>query len=112
MKKLEKLSLENIEILSEQETMYLMGGDGSDSTYVAPRDTTTYRPPVKPEGGRTKHSNSVHGSFKQTPTGYEGSISYGHKWDFPGGGSLSTGGQINFKNGRLSSGMFTVGYTW
>lgn len=109
MKKLEKLSLENIEILSEQETMYLMGGDGSDSTYVAPRDTTTYSPPVNPGGGRTKHSNSVHGSFKQTRTGYEGSIGYGHTWDFPGGGSLSIEGNMNLKNGQASWGT-TVKY--
>lgn len=67
MKKLEKLSLENIEILSEQETMYLMGGDGSNSTYVAPRDTTSQ--PVQ-------ITHSISGNIDRTPTGTRAKLGY------------------------------------
>ncbi|RRD63112.1 hypothetical protein [Tannerella forsythia] len=97
MKKLEKLSLENIEILSEQETMYLMGGDGSDSTYVAPRDTTTHRPPVN---SGSKNSHSVSSTVKITQKDwsvkmnylYEHTTNSGNKWSVGGGGGYGSGG--------------------
>ncbi len=102
MKKLKKLSLENVEILSEQETMFLMGGDGCDSTYVAPRDTTS-RP-------KSKITHSITGSIVRTPK--DTRFKLGYKIDYESRHGKFTGsGYVDYGPGGFGGGG-TLTYTF
>lgn len=101
MKKLKKLSLENVEILSEQETMLLMGGDGRDSTLVAPRDTTS-RP-------KPKFTPFIGGSADYTPKGPQIKFNAGVKIKTQSGqGTVS--GYVNYGPGGWGGGLSGVWY--